>query len=181
MNDMSEQLAAIIPTAMTGRLVRTVGMTAAVTGFRAPLGAMVEIERAGGSPVAAEVIGFRDQLTLLAPLGDLQGTQHGSVVRLRRTRNWLRVGAGLLGRVVNAQGMVIDGRRAPALSERVSLHQTAPSAITRPRIARRFTTGVRAIDGPLTCGQGQRMGILAGAGIGKSVLLGMLAAIPRPT
>jgi flagellum-specific ATP synthase len=175
MKDMSEQLAEIIPTAMTGRLVRTVGMAAAVTGFRAPLGAMVEIERAGGSPVAAEVIGFRDELNLLAPLGDLQGTHHGSLVRLRRTRNSLRVGRELLGRVIDAQGTVIDGRRAPGLSERVALEGNAPSAMTRPRITKQFSTGVRAIDGLLTCGQGQRMGILAGAGVGKSVLLGMLA------
>jgi flagellum-specific ATP synthase len=175
MRDMNEQLAEIMPTAMTGRLVRSIGTAAAVTGFRAPLGATVEIERTGGLPVTAEVIGFRDDLTLVAPLGDLQGVHHGSAVRLRQTRNWLRVGRGLLGRVVNAHGIPIDGRAAPALTDRVPLDGHAPGAVTRPRISRPLQTGVRAIDSLLTCGQGQRMGIFAGAGVGKSVLLGMMA------
>jgi flagellum-specific ATP synthase len=175
MRDMTDQLSEIIPTAMTGRLVRTVGTAAAVTGFRAPLGATVEIERTGGAPVAAEVIGFRDDLTLVAPLGDLQGVYQGSSVRLRRTRNWLRVGQGLLGRVINAHGAPVDGRPAPALVDRVPLEGRVPGAVSRPRISKPLTSGVRAIDALLTCGQGQRMGIFAGAGVGKSVLLGMMA------
>jgi len=175
MLDLTDQLADIIPTAMVGRLVRTVGTTAAVAGFRAPLGATVEIERQGAGPVAAEVIGFRDDLTLVAPLGDLQGVHHGSQVRLRRTRNWVRVGQALLGRVVNAHGVPIDGRPLPALADRAAIDAAAPNPVTRPRITEPLSVGVRAIDGMLTCGRGQRMGIFAGAGVGKSVLLGMMA------
>ena len=175
MFDISDELDDIIPTGMTGRLVRTSGMTAAVAGLRAPLGATAEIHRQGGAPVIAEVIGFRDDLTLLAPLGDLQGVRHGSQVRLRRTRNWLRVGPALLGRVLNALGEPIDGRARPPVVDRVPLDGGAPNPVTRPRIAEPLSSGVRAIDGLLTCGCGQRMGIFAGAGLGKSVLLGMIA------
>ena len=78
MPDLTGQLADIVPTAMVGKLVRTVGVTAAVAGFRAPLGAVVEIERQNSTPVTAEVIGFRDDLTLLYPLGDMHGVRHGS-------------------------------------------------------------------------------------------------------
>lgn len=175
MLEMADQLRRIMPTALEGRLVRTIGVTAAVAGFRAPLGAVAEIERHNGPPVAAEVIGLRDDLTLLYPLADLQGVRHGNRVRLARTQNWLRVGPALLGRVIDARGAAIDGKPLPPLVERVSLDAPPPGALTRPRIAQPFSTGVRAIDGLLTCGRGQRMGIFAGSGVGKSVTLGMMA------
>ncbi|HEY2838408.1 MAG TPA: FliI/YscN family ATPase [Pirellulales bacterium] len=175
MLEMADQLARIMPTALEGRLVRTIGVTAAVAGLRAPLGAVAEIERHNGSAVPAEVIGFRDDLTLLYPLGDLQGVRHGNRVRLSRTQNWLRVGPALLGRVIDARGIPIDGKPLPLLVERVALDAQPPGALTRPRITQPFSTGVRAIDGLLTCGRGQRMGIFAGSGVGKSVTLGMMA------
>jgi len=175
MLEMADQLAQIMPTALEGRLVRTIGMTAAVAGFRAPLGAVAEIERQNGPPAPAEVIGFRDELTLLYPLGDLQGVRHGDRVRLTRTQNWLRVGPALLGRVIDARGMPIDGKPLPPLIERVSLDAPPPGAMSRPRITQPLSTGIRAIDGLLTCGRGQRMGIFAGSGVGKSVTLGMMA------
>ncbi len=179
MLDMIEQLDQIIPTAICGRLVRTVGSAVAVAGFRVPLGATAEIECARGKSVLAEVIGFRDDLTLVAPLGDLEGVRHGSPVRLRRTQNWLRVGPALLGRVINAHGMPIDGRPAPTLLDRASLCGPPANPLSRPRITQPLATGIRAIDGLLTCGKGQRMGIFAGAGVGKSVLLGMMARNAR--
>jgi flagellum-specific ATP synthase len=179
MFDMIDQLDGLMPSAMTGRLVRTVGTTAAVAGFRAPLGATVGIERQIGSEVLAEVIGFHDDLTLLAPWGDMHGVRHGSRVRLVRSRNWLRVGQGLLGRVVNAHGAPLDGRPQPALLERVPIDGCASNPVSRPRISIPLSTGVRAVDGMLTCGKGQRMGIFAGAGVGKSVLLGMMARNSR--
>jgi len=175
MLEMAEQIRRIMPTALEGRLVRTIGVTAAVAGFRAPLGAVAEIERHNGPPVPAEVIGFRDDLTLLYPLADLQGVRHGNRVRLCRTQNWLRVGPALLGRVIDARGVPIDGKPLPPLVERVALDAAPPGALTRPRITQPFSTGVRAIDGLLTCGRGQRMGIFAGSGVGKSVTLGMMA------
>jgi FliI/YscN family ATPase len=85
------------------------------------------------------------------------------------------VGDELLGRVINAQGRAIDGRPQPALSARVPLDRAPPPSVERPRIDKPLATGIRAMDGLLTCGKGQRMGIFAGSGVGKSVLLGMMA------
>ena len=168
------QLSEIMPTALTGSIVRTEGLTAAVAGFPAPVGSLVEIERQAGGPVAAEVIGFRDGTTLIYPLAEMTGVRHGNRVRLSRTTRNIRVGQELLGRIVNARGRVIDGKPEPMLSERVRLSGRPPLALERPRIDAPLSTGVRAIDGLLTCGQGQRIGIFAGSGVGKSVMLGMM-------
>ncbi len=175
MPDLFEQLECVLPTALTGSIAQTIGTTVAAAGFPAPLGAVAEIQRQAGPPLLAEVVGFRDDLTILYPLSDLQGVRRGTRVRLARTTHWVRVGAELLGRVVNAEGCAIDGRSQPALVHRTSLHRKPPEACLRPRIDRPLATGVRAIDGLLTCGRGQRIGIFSGSGVGKSVLLGMMA------
>ncbi len=175
MNTYAEQLAAIMPTALQGRVVRTEGLTTGVAFFPAPVGAVVEIERQAGPPVEAEVIGFRDDLTLVYPLGDVSGVRRGNAVHLRRTTRRLAVGQDLLGRVVDAAGRTIDSGPKLVMPERVPLHRAPPPALDRPRIDSPLSTGVRAIDGLLTCGVGQRMGIFAGSGVGKSVTLGMMA------
>ncbi len=175
MLDLAEQLDRIMPTALTGTVAQTVGMTVSAAGFPAPVGAVAEIQRQSGSTLLAEVVGFRDDLTVLCPLSELSGVQRGSRVRLLRTTHWLRVGSELLGRVIDAEGRAIDGRPQPALSQRTSRDRRPPDACLRPRIDQPLATGVRAIDGLLTCGKGQRMGIFAGSGVGKSVLLGMMA------
>src|SRR6266567_2512034 len=121
MLDLIEQLERVMPTALSGSVVRTVGMTAAVADFPAPVGALVEIERHSAEPLRAEVIGFRDSLTVLYPFSELKGVRRGNRVRLVGTARWLRVGEELLGRVVNAQGQGIDGRPQPALAHRIPL------------------------------------------------------------
>jgi flagellum-specific ATP synthase len=173
--DWKHQLDAIMPTALEGSIVRLVGTTASVAGFPAPLGALVEIQRQTGDPLRAEVIGFRDELTLLFPLGDMSGVRHGNRVRMVRTTPWLRVGEELLGRVLDAHGQCIDGRSLPMLAERVPLKRRPPNPADRPRIVSPLSTGIRALDGLLTCGKGQRMGIFSGSGVGKSVALGMMS------
>jgi flagellum-specific ATP synthase len=160
---------------LTGSVVRTVGTTAAVADFPAPVGAVVSIQRQAGAPVEAEVIGFRDDLTLVFPLSDMSGVRHGSPVTLRRTARWLHVGPELLGRVLDAHGEVIDGKPRPALNDRARFDALPPRAVDRPRIDAPLGTGIRAIDTMLCCGKGQRMGIFAGSGVGKSVTLGMMA------
>ncbi len=175
MPDLAEQLDHIMPTALVGSVARTVGTTISAAGFPAPLGAVAEIGRQSASPLLAEVVGFRDDLTVLFPLSDLGGVRRGNPVRLVRTTRWLRVGTELLGRVIDAEGRVIDGRPQPALADRTSLNRAPPAPCSRPRIDEPLATGVRAIDGVLTCGKGQRMGIFSGSGVGKSVLLGMMA------
>jgi len=175
MLELADQLDDILPAALEGRIVRTIGMTAAAAGFPAPVGALVEIQRHAGAPLEAEVIGFRDDLTLLFPFDELGGIRQGDRVRLKRTKNRLRVGEQLLGRVIDARGVAIDGRPQPMLSDRAPLDRRPPNPVDRPRIDTPISTGVRVIDGLLTCGQGQRMGIFAGSGVGKSVTLGMMA------
>jgi flagellum-specific ATP synthase len=175
MDSYAAELAAAMPTALTGRVVRTEGLTTAVAGFPAPIGAVVEIHRHAGAAIEAEVIGFRDDLTLVFPLGDVSGVRRGDAVRLRRTRRRIAVGPDLLGRVVDAAGRPIDCGPPLAVADRTPLERTPPPPLDRPRIDAALSTGVRAIDALLTCGQGQRMGIFSGSGVGKSVLLGMMS------
>lgn len=175
MQYLTSQINAIMPTAVTGSVVRTEGAATAVAGFPAPVGALVEIERQSGDPVAGEVIGFREELTLVSPLGDMTGVRYGSRVRLARTARFIRVGDGLLGRVINGHGQVIDGQPEPLLRDRTIVNRCAPPPYERPNIDTPLSTGVRAIDGLLPCGRGQRLGVFSGAGVGKSALLGMLA------
>jgi flagellum-specific ATP synthase len=159
---------------VTGSVVQTIGLTAAVADFPAPVGALVSIEKQSGEGVEAEVIGFRDKHTLVMPLSNLEGIRRGSRVTLVRTTRTIRVGQSLLGRVIDARGRCIDGRPQPLLTERRALKAEPISATTRPRIEEPLATGVRAIDGMLTCGRGQRLGVFAGSGVGKSVLMGMM-------
>lgn len=172
---ISDLLEQIVPTALSGSVVRTVGMTAAAADFPAPVGALAAIHRETGPPLLAEVIGFRDQLTLLYPLNRLDGVRRGNQVRLVRTARWLRVGRDLLGRVINAHGEAIDDKPQPMLTDRVPFDRKPPEPCSRPRIHTPLPTGIRSIDAMLTCGRGQRLGIFSGAGVGKSILLGMMA------
>src|SRR5687768_14799478 len=127
MSELTEQLAAILPTGLEGSVVRMVGTTAAVADFPAPLGALVEIQRPTGLPVPAEVIGFREQLTLVYPLAEMTGVRQGNRVRVRQSCRWLAVGQELLGRVIDAHGRCIDGRPQPALPHRTWSQEAAPS------------------------------------------------------
>lgn len=175
MLDLAEQLDHIMPTSLVGSVAHTIGTTISAAGFPAPVGAVAEIQRQSGSPLLAEVVGFRDDLTVLYPLNDLNGVRRGNRVRLTRTTRWLRVGPELLGRVIDAEGRPIDGKPLPVLTHRAAMNRMPPDPCTRPRIDEPLATGVRAIDGVLTCGKGQRMGIFSGSGVGKSVLLGMMS------
>ncbi len=172
---LEEQIDAIQPTELVGRVVRTVGLATSVEGFPAPVGAIASIERVGHEPLLAEVVGFQEQRTVLYPMGELAGVRRGDRVRLVRTMPWIHVGPELLGRVINAHGRCIDGRPQPVMADRTTIYRAAPEAIERPPITETFSTGIRAIDGVLTCGRGQRMGIFSGPGVGKSVTLGMMA------
>lgn len=175
MTVLAEQVRKILPLAVTGSVSRLVGLTASVAGFPAPLGATCAILRENGSSIRAEVIGFRDNETLLLAHGDLAGIRHGNRVTLVQSAPSIRVGERLLGRVLDGRGRFIDNLPAPTLPHRVSLHSEPTPPLRRPRITEPLGTGVRAIDGLLTCGKGQRLGIFSGSGVGKSVLMGQMA------
>ena len=168
-------LASAQPVTVTGRVVRAAGVIVEASLPRVALGTQVEIRVEGGEPLLAEVVGIHDGNAVLLPFGDLRGVSEGCLVVPRASSAEVPVGEALLGRVVDPLLRPIDGGPAMLLRERVPLHASPPLAMQRRRIHKPFITGVRAIDGCLTLGEGQRVAIMAGPGVGKSVLLGMLA------
>ncbi len=150
-------------------------MTAHVRGLAAPLGSLCRISCSQRESIDAEVIGMNEQEIILQPYGDLLGVKRGDQVELIQSALKFRVGEELLGRVINARGEFIDDELPPLLPEQMALQSSPIAPLGRPRITERLETGVRAIDALLTCGQGQRLGIFAGSGVGKSTLLGQLA------
>jgi len=171
----AELLADIEPVRVRGRVRQAIGLVVQAEGLALPVGAACEIRISGGAALPCEVVGFRDDVTLLMPLGELQGVRRGDEVLCRSQVQRMPVGRGLLGRVIDAQGAPIDGG-APLAIERLNpLQARAPHPLDRERILEPLGTGVRAIDALLTCGKGQRLGLFAGSGVGKSTLLGMCA------
>src|SRR5205807_5592858 len=126
-------------------------------------------------PVPAEVVGFRDSRTLLMPLGEMHGIGPGNAVTATGEQFRAVVGDQLLGRVVDALGRPLDGVAEPIRGPRRSTTASPPSPLERPAIRDRISLGVRALDALVPCGRGQRLGIFAGSGVGKSSLLGMIA------
>src|SRR5579872_3171661 len=175
MTQLVDQVRRILPVALTGSVSKIVGLTVSVAGFPAPLGAQCALARENGSPIRGEVIGFRDDETLLLPYGDLTGIRRGNKVSLVQSAPGIRVGERLMGRVLDGCGRFIDNLPAPDLPHRVGLNSHPTSPLSRPRIDTPLATGIRVIDALLTCGKGQRLGIFAGSGVGKSVLLGQMA------
>ena len=172
---LEDHIKTIMPSRIVGTVVETHGLTISAADFPSPVGSIAEIDRFYGGPLTAEVIGFKDDLTLLYPHSDITGVQRGNRIRLTKTLPWLRVGENLLGRIINAEGKPVDHQPMPILNDRILFDNIPPSAASRPRIDSILATGVRAIDGMFSCGLGQRLGIFAGSGVGKTVTLGMIA------
>ena len=171
-----ERLDEIYPFGLRGRVDRVVGLAVAASGFPAPLGAQCRIVPRGVvGPVDVEVVGFQGGQTLLMPYAELRGVRRGDPVVLQATSQQVAVGEALLGRVLNGRGEIVDAGEPLELTERVPLDRGAPDPLRRPRIDEPLSTGIRAIDSLLTVGKGQRVGIFSGTGVGKSVLLGMMA------
>ena len=175
MSALVEQVRRILPVALTGSVNKLVGLTVSVVGFPAPLGAVCSIVRENGAPVRGEVVGFRDDETVLLPYGDLVGVRRGNQVTLVQSAPGIRVGDRLLGRVLDGRGRFVDNLPPPPLPHRVGLDSVPTPPLRRPRISEPLGTGIRVIDAMLTCGKGQRLGIFAGSGVGKSVLMGQMA------
>ncbi len=162
--------------AMLGRTTRVVGLVVEATGMDVALGELCRVRAIRGQhTVLTEVVGFHERGVLLMPLGSLEGVHPGSVVEPLGRSLGVYVGPGLLGRVLNALGQPIDGLGRLGGLRRVAMQQNPPNPLERESIADRLTTGVRSIDGMLTLGRGQRVGIFSGSGVGNSTLLGMIA------
>jgi flagellum-specific ATP synthase len=162
-----------------GRVVQVVGLSIEVEGVALPLGEICHLypERAtaGASRITAEVVGFRDERLILMPFADTHGVRPGTAVFPSGRGFAVPVGEELLGRVIDGLARPIDGKGSLETSRLTRMTDAPPSPLGRQPIRVPLATGVRALDGLLTCGRGQRMGIFAGSGVGKSTLLGMIA------
>jgi flagellum-specific ATP synthase len=177
---LAARLSAIDPqlerlgTVREGVLRRAVGLTLEAEGCEVPLGSAVRIEAQGGSFVEAEVVGFAGDKTFLMPTSDL----HGLLPRARVVPGWARgrvaVGEGLLGRVIDSDGHALDGRPTPRPDGYLGLTGVPLNPLQREPITQGLDVGVRAINAMLPIGRGQRVGLFAGSGVGKSTLLGMM-------
>lgn len=175
LSDYIETVRGSLPQKVTGRVAQMRGLTISAEGLPVPVGATCVIAARAGRPVRAEVIGFAQSQALLMPLDEAVGVAPGDAVTCLRAQQSIPVGDGMMGRIFNALAEPIDNG-PPLMPEAFyPLQRTAPPAMARRRITDAISTGIRSIDGMITVGSGQRLGIFAGTGVGKSVLLGMVA------
>ncbi|MFO2550344.1 FliI/YscN family ATPase [Alicyclobacillus cycloheptanicus] len=158
-----------------GRVVKVIGMTMESVGPHANLGDLCAVFTDQEEPCLAEVVGFRDSRLILMPLGDVSAVSPGANVLALRTRLNVPVGDGLLGRVLNGLGQPMDGLGPLLDRDTAPIDAAPPNPLERLPIDQPLQTGVRAIDSLLTVGAGQRIGLFAGSGVGKSTLLSMIA------
>ena len=157
-----------------GTLVRLVGLRLEARGIMAPIGTCCEVLGQHGHRVEAEVVGFQDKTLFLMPFTEPVGIGPGASVRVMAGSGLASLGPQLLGRVIDGRGDPLDGKPRPQLPTQLSLHGLPVNPMERGPINRVLDVGVKAINGLLTLGRGQRIGLVAGSGVGKSVLLGML-------
>ncbi|NBO14189.1 MAG: FliI/YscN family ATPase [Betaproteobacteria bacterium] len=162
-----------------GTLIRLVGLTLETRGIMAPLGALCEVVGRHGHSVQAEVVGFNDSVLYLMPMTEPVGVGPGDDVRVVSTSPEVMVGEALLGRVIDGRGMALDGKPQPNCNERMHLLGKPLNPMERGPIHEVLDVGIKAINGALTLGRGQRIGLVAGSGVGKSVLLGMLTRFTK--
>ncbi|MCB0281042.1 MAG: flagellar protein export ATPase FliI [Calditrichae bacterium] len=173
--DYSKNLNHIHPVLADGRVNKAAGLIIEATAKTGTVGDVCDIFLNENNSVRSEIVGFRNNNILLMPLGETVGVAPGSRVRLSPEPLQIPVSNALLGRVIDGLGNPIDGN-IPIFSKQTrGVYNSPPNPLIRNRITERLETGVRAIDGLITLGKGQRVGIFAGSGVGKSVLLGMMS------
>lgn len=163
------------PAPIAGRVMRVAGLVVESAGPWASIGEVCEIQRRDGRRVQAEVVGFRDRALVSVPLGDTAGICPGDRIVARGTTMTVPAGRGLLGRVIDGLGHPMDGLGPLATTTVADLRPPAMNPLARASVSEPIGTGVRVIDGLLTVGRGQRVGVFGGSGVGKSTLLGMMA------
>ncbi|MGE3540098.1 MAG: FliI/YscN family ATPase [Candidatus Tectimicrobiota bacterium] len=176
----SEWLQQIEPITAKGTVSQVTGLVIEGRGPIAAIGDMCDLyPNAQAAPIKAEVVGFKDQHLLLMPLHEMRGVHPGSLIVNRGEKANVQASMALQGRVLNGLGQPMDEAGAIAASTAYPLYAEPFNPLRKKRIAEPLDLGVRALNGLLTCGKGQRMGIFAGSGVGKSVLLGMIARATR--
>ncbi len=163
------------PLQVAGRLTRMVGMTLEAVGLHCVTGGRCLIQRDEGEAIEAEVVGFHREVTYLMPVSSIEGLRPGAAVLPAAGVARFPAGAALLGRVIDGRGRPLDGAGPLSTSVTVGLQGAAINPLQRQPITQTMDVGVRAINALTTVGRGQRMGLFAGSGVGKSVLLGMMA------
>ena len=172
----SEKLSDTTLVQYKGRVSKVVGLTIESIGPQVKVGEMCKIYPVKSDvPVMSEVVGFTETAVLLMPLGDMQGIGPGAKVIASGNSLEVQVGESLLGRVLDGLGNPIDDKEPLNLSRAYPVNNMPPNPLSRMRITDPLPLGVKVLDGMLTCGRGQRIGIFAGSGVGKSTLLGMIA------
>jgi FliI/YscN family ATPase len=175
-NALAERIPGVPRFAYYGRVTRVVGLVIEASGLEVGLGELCRVTSlVDDRSILAEVVGFHERGVLLMPLGEMDGLHPGSSVQPLGRSFGVDVGPRMLGRILNGLGHPIDGKGKLEVEERVPLSAEPPNPLEREMIETSFDTGVRAIDGLLTFGRGQRVGIFAGSGVGKSTLLGQIA------
>ena len=157
-----------------GRLAALNGQYCEVSGFPYPLGTGTRMQTQNGEFAEGEVVGFHGQRAIIQPLGDVGSIASGAAVYANGRHDMINVGDELLGRVIDARGRPLDGGPAPACSDRQKIAGEDSNPLDRGRVVRAMDSGVRAINALLTIGEGQRIAIVAGSGVGKSVLMGQI-------
>ncbi|MBW7956321.1 MAG: flagellar protein export ATPase FliI [Deltaproteobacteria bacterium] len=166
----------INPVRVHGRVTRVVGLVMEGLGPGSSVGEFCHVyPKDGHEPIQCEVVGFSDDKILLMPLGDVRGIGPGSKIVSKRVSASVKVGPGLLGRTLDGLGSPLDGLGSFEAETEYPLYSTPPNPLSRKRIEEPLNVGIRAINSILTVGKGQRIGIFAGSGVGKSVLMGMMA------
>ncbi|GAX60045.1 FliI/YscN family ATPase [Candidatus Scalindua japonica] len=161
---------------LTGSVSRATSMLIESLGPEVHIGELCRLTtQTEEEPVLAEVVGFKDKKTLLMPIADMNGISPKSEVVATGQSLQVKLGISLIGRVLDGLGNTMDNKGPVDFDEMWSIHKDAPAPLNRPLITESISTGVRSIDSLLTCGKGQRMGIFAGSGVGKSTLLGKIA------
>jgi ATP synthase in type III secretion protein N len=173
--ELGQRLAGLRTVSERGRVVQAWGTTLRATGLSARIGQQCLIRSAGSAPLRAEVVGLSQGEAILVPLAGLQNVASDAQVELLPQAAMVPFGRALLGRVVDAFGQPLDGKPLPAGLKQASVYREPPNPLLRAPIGQALATGVRAIDAALTVGVGQRVGVFACAGGGKSTLSGMLA------
>ena len=164
-----------------GKIEKIVGMTIEASGPLCSIGDVCRIyTKDMKSHIPAEVVGFNEHKVLLMPYTDLEGIGPGSIVDNTGDKLNVRAGDKLIGRIIDALGNPLDDGEPIEYTDTVPIAGIPVNPLTRPKIHEPIELGVKAIDGLLTMGKGQRMGIFAGSGVGKSTLMGMIARKVRP-
>jgi flagellum-specific ATP synthase len=159
-----------------GRVNRVVGTVIEGNGPGSSVGSLCDIyPNENMDPIRAEVVGFKKNSVFLMPIGSLNGIAPGSKIVAVKSKPMIKVGNGLLGRIIDGMGNPIDSKGPIKLDEEMPIYADPINPLERSRIKEPLDVGIKAINGLLTCGMGQRMGVFAGSGVGKSVLLGMIA------